>query len=85
MDVALDELGVERDGRERILDLVSDAACDLFPGRLFLRAEKLGDIFKDEDVAEVFMGIGVGAFEEGDGSGDLQRAGGRGHLHLVGG
>ncbi len=84
-DVALDELGVERDGRERVFDLVSDAACDLFPGGLFLCAEKLGDVFEDEHVAEVLMRFSGVAFEEGDGGGDLERAGGRRHLHLVGG
>ena len=84
-DVALDELGVEGDGRERVLDLVSDAARDLFPGGLFLRAEELGDVFEDEDVAEMLVCFVRVAFEEGDGGGDLQRAGGRGHLHLVGG
>ena len=50
----LDLLGGEGDGRERVLDLVGDAAGDFFPGGLLLRAEELGGVFEDEDVAEVF-------------------------------
>src|SRR5215469_12792402 len=95
MDVALDELGVERNWGEWVLDLVSDAARDLLPRRLLLRAKQLGDIFEDEHVAEVlppqgvnslatpFMGVGAGAFEESDSGGDLQRAGGGRHLHFA--
>ena len=76
MDVALYELGVEGDGCERVLDLVSDAARDLFPGGLLLRAEEFGDVFEDEDVAEMLVGFGGSAFEQGDGGGDLHGAGG---------
>ena len=51
VDVALDLLRAEADGGERILDLVGDAARDLFPGGLLLRAKQLGGIFEHEDVA----------------------------------
>ena len=51
--MAVDLLGGERDGGERILDLVGDAAGDLFPGGLLLRAEEFGGVFEDEDVAVV--------------------------------
>ena len=93
-DVALDEFGVERDGGERIFDLVGDAAGDFFPGALLLRAEEFGGVFEDEDVAEM---LAVGAsksrapgrvadgFEQGDGRGEVQDAGAGLHLHLGGG
>ena len=58
VDVAVDLFGVERDGREGVLDLVGDAAGDFFPGALLLRAEEFGDVFEDEDVAEMFAGGG---------------------------
>ena len=41
--------GAERDGRERILDLVSHLLRDLFPGKLALRAQQLSGVFNDED------------------------------------
>ena len=77
VDVALDQFGVERDGGERVLDLVGDAAGDFFPGALFLRAEEFGGVFEDEDVAEMLAAMPERAwratFEQGDGGGELQR------------
>ncbi len=53
VDVATDLFGGERDGSEGVLDLVGDAAGDLFPGGLLLGAEEFGGVFEDEDVALV--------------------------------
>ncbi len=52
--MAADLLGGEGDRGEGILDLVGDAAGDLFPGGLLLCAQELGGVFEDEDVALVF-------------------------------
>ncbi len=74
--MAMDLLGGEGDGRERIFDLVGDAAGDLFPGGLLLRAEEFGGVFEDEDVAVVLVRFELAsAFEQSDGGGDLERAG----------
>ena len=51
VDVALNLLGGEADGSERVFDLVGDAAGDLLPGGLLLGAEEFGGVFEDEDVA----------------------------------
>ena len=57
----------ERDGRERILDFVSDAAGDFFPGGLFLRAEKFGGVFENQDVAEMRALGAAAGLEQRDG------------------
>jgi hypothetical protein len=49
--VAGDALGRQGDGSERILDLVSDALGNLFPGKLTLSTEKLGHVFDDEYIS----------------------------------
>ena len=41
-----DALGAQRDGRQRILDLVRDAARHFVPGRGLLRAQQLAGIFE---------------------------------------
>ncbi len=53
VDVPLDLLGSQRDGRERILDLVRDAARDFLPRALLLRAQQFGRVLKHEHVADV--------------------------------
>jgi hypothetical protein len=83
-DVALDEFGVERDGSERVLDLVRDAARDFFPCTLLLREQQLGGVFDHQDVADGFA-VGSRAFEQCDGGREVQHAGAGGHLHLRGG
>ena len=82
IDVAADQFGVERDGRERVLDLVRDAAGDLFPGALLLRAKDFGDVFKGDDVAKM-VACGTG-LQQGHDSRNVQRAG-RGRKFQFGG
>ena len=91
VDVAMDVLGGEGDGGERVLDLVRDAAGDLAPGGLLLCAEQLGGVLQHQDVAVV---VAVGSHrlfpagrrwpaEHGAaaaGAGSRHR-----HLHLAGG
>jgi len=81
-DVALDELGVERDGGERVLNLMRDAACDLFPGTLLLRVQQLGGVFQNEHVTEVVTGGACCGLQQGDRRGEVQDAGAGLHLHL---
>ena len=44
-------LGRELDRRQRVLDLVRDAARDVGPGRGALRRHQLGDVVERDDVA----------------------------------
>ncbi len=94
VDVAADLLGGEGDGSEGIFDLVGDAAGDLLPGGLLLRAEEFGGVFEDEDVAEMVAALrtahagGGSAFEQGDGGEEVGGAAvavAGGHLDLGGG
>ena len=40
-------LGAESDGRQRVLDLVRDAARHFVPGRRLLRAQQFAGVFED--------------------------------------
>jgi len=60
IDVAVNLFGGKGDGRERILDLVSDTAGDFFPRGLFLGAEEFGGVLEHEDVT-VVAAVGAGA------------------------
>ena len=51
IEVATDPLGGERDGRERVLDLVRDALRHFLPCQLTLGAEEFGCVFDDENGA----------------------------------
>ena len=48
---ALQPLGRQLDRRQRILDLMGDAARDIGPGCLALRREQLGDVVEGDDIA----------------------------------
>ena len=48
---ALQALGRELDGRQRVLDLMRDAARDVGPGGVALRRDEIGDVVEGEDVA----------------------------------
>ena len=75
--MAANLFGAEADGSERVLDLVGDAAGDLFPGGLLLCAEQLGGVFEDEDVALMLAAQslgGCGYFEQSDGGEQIHRA-----------
>ena len=47
----------KRERSEGILDLVRDAARDLAPCGLFLRAQQVGEIFQHNDVAGALSAI----------------------------
>ena len=49
---ALQPLGGQANGGQRVLDLVRDAARDLGPGRLPLRRQQGGDVVEGHDVAQ---------------------------------
>jgi hypothetical protein len=82
--VSLDELGIERDGRERVLDLMRDTACDLLPGTLALGTEQFSGVFDDQNVPEMIASGGCGVFKNRNGCGEVLEAGCGVHLHLVG-
>ena len=48
---APDAFGGQTDGRERVLDLVCEAARHLAPGGVALRLQQLGDVVEDDDDA----------------------------------
>ena len=50
-EAALQPLGGELDRRQRILDLVRDAARDVRPGRAALRRHQVGDVVEGDDEA----------------------------------
>ncbi len=50
-ELAADAFGRELDRRQRVLDLVGDAARDVAPGRGALRRDQLGDVVERDDVA----------------------------------
>ena len=52
-EAALQPLGRELDRRQRVLDLVRDAARDIGPGGLALRRLQLGDVVEGDDEAVV--------------------------------
>src|SRR3954471_6981908 len=77
----LNPLGRERNGRQRILNLVSYTARDLAPGGLLLRLEKVREIFENNDVAGSLSLV----TERSDRNRDIQRSVRQRHLHLAGG
>ena len=49
LEVLDDPLGVELDGRQRVLDLVGDALGDFLPGGDLLGLDELGQVVEDDD------------------------------------
>ena len=67
LEVLQDPLGVELDGRQRVLDLVGDALGDFLPGGDLLGLDQLAEVVEDDDHArEVLAGLP----ERGQGQGD---------------
>ena len=60
-------LGRQLDRRERILDLVREAARDLAPGRVALRLQQRADVVEHDDVAALALGLGLGVLVAGSG------------------
>ena len=55
VEVTLDTLCRESNGRERVLDLMRDALRDFLPGKLTLRLQKLGHILKNVNGAATIL------------------------------
>ena len=67
VDLARDALGGKRDGGERVLDFVRDAARHLVPGGGLLRAQQFAGILEHDHEAG-----GELLFERGDRDGEMQ-------------
>src|SRR4051812_16692780 len=73
-------LGGERDGSQRIFDLVGDTTRDLAPCRLLLCGEQIGKVFEDDHVAEPLLLV----FQRGDCYRKCQLAAANDDLRLAG-
>ena len=58
---AAQTLGGELNGRQRVLDLVRDAARDVGPGRGALGGDEVGDVVEGDDVAAFVLASRVRA------------------------
>ena len=76
-----DALGGERNGRERILDLVGHALRHFFPGQLALRAQQFRGVFDDQHGSR----LPVCEFKPSAGHGQMHGAATRVQLDFSGG
>ena len=77
--LALQALGRELDRRERVLDLMRDAARDVGPGGIALGGDEIGDVVEGQHVA---VGVVLGAFR-GDAGKEAAGFSGALDIHLA--
>ena len=81
VEMPADSFGAERDGRERILDLVGHALGHFLPGQLALSAQQLSGVFDHQHRA----GASLRQFQPGAGDRKVKNAPARLQLNLSGG